>query len=242
MDPVVNVVAVAVAPVDGEPSGVYGRDGDYDYVYDQVQVQVHVHDHVSDMRWGTYKMFAEGTMGRRPLSGVILVVVLGALAPDRLARAQDQDRVAPSPAAPRAIPPALQPWIPWVLKGTEVQRCPGSSGADDSASCAWSGPLRLELGPTGGRFVQTWEVFAETEVPLPGDRERWPFDVRAGGRPLAVQEVAMPALQVRLPPGKHQLTGSFLWPELPKRCRCPPRWGSCRCGWATGRCSAARPR
>jgi hypothetical protein len=76
------------------------------------------------------------------------------------------------PLAPRDVPAPLQLWIPWVLKGSEPQRCPVLPDDGDTPLCAWPGALRLELGPAGGRFTQSWEVLAETVVPLPGDGDR----------------------------------------------------------------------
>jgi hypothetical protein len=131
------------------------------------------------------------------------------------------------PLAPRDVPAPLQPWIPWVLKGSEPQRCPVLPDDDDTPLCAWPGALRLELGPAGGRFTQSWEVLAETVVPLPGDGDRWPFDVRTGGQGLAVlgagESEAPP--RVRLGPGRHQLSGSFVWQRLPETLPVPPETG-----------------
>jgi hypothetical protein len=82
------------------------------------------------------------------------------------------------PLDPRQVPPALAPWIPWVLRGAEQQRCPALPGDEDpwddqdGGSCAWAGPLHLELTATGGRFTQSWEILAESDLRLPGDEER----------------------------------------------------------------------
>jgi hypothetical protein len=151
---------------------------------------------------------------------LVLVSMLVSLLP-RVALAQPLD--------PRQVPPALAPWIPWVLHGAEHERCPAppideAGDEEGHPSCLWAGELRLELTASGGRFTQGWEVLAESEVPLPGDEERWPTDVRVAGRPIAVMGGAVTP-RVRLPAGRHQLSGSFVWSKLPQTLPVPPSTG-----------------
>ena len=175
----------------------------------------------------------------------VLVLLACALAPESALLAQPvsraqlvgNDRGTPGALEPaRGVPPALSPWIPWVLRGAERLRCPrlptgdaqpraedekaAVTENDPSRLCAWPGELRLELGPAGGRFTQSWEVIAESDVPLPGDHERRPIDVRAGARAVAVLENAG-APSVRLPPGRHQVSGAFSWRKLPETLTVP---------------------
>jgi hypothetical protein len=129
------------------------------------------------------------------------------------------------------VPAPLVPWVPWVLLGTGPSLCPalmaqepGEASGQDTPICAWAGRLNLALDERGGRFSQSWEVYADGEVPLPGDQERWPLDVREGGRRLAVlMRDAGPA--VFLPRGSHQLSGAFAWPRLPEVLPLPPATG-----------------
>jgi hypothetical protein len=133
---------------------------------------------------------------------------------------------AAAPLDPRAVPAPLQPWVPWVLRGHESDTCPVAS-AEDGADpvCAWSGRLALVLDARGGRFIQEWEVLApDTKVPLPGDERRWPLDVKAGGKPVAViDDEGVPSVQ--LPPGRHALSGTFQWGSLPESLPVPPQTG-----------------
>src|SRR5688500_3830915 len=87
---------------------------------------------------------------------------------------------AAEPLRPEEIPPALRPWVDWVLRGVQDQRCARLPG-DDSPRCLWAGALDLALEAEGGRFAQTWEVHADSAVPLPGDRDRWPLAVLLAG-------------------------------------------------------------
>src|SRR6185503_15698442 len=90
--------------------------------------------------------------------------------------------------------------------------------------CAWAGRLTLTLDARGGRFTQEWQVLARGRVPLPGDEERWPLDVKANGKPVAVvADGDAPA--VELAPGKVTLTGSFQWQSLPESLPVPNATG-----------------
>ena len=134
----------------------------------------------------------------------------------------------PSPAPaqgirPEQIPPALKSWADWVLRGHEQERCPDLPDGSQ-ARCAWAGVLDLALEAGGGRFDQVWQVQAEVAVPLPGDRDRWPVGVMVSGRPAAVvEQEGRPA--VRLPPGRHNLQGSFVWKRLPASLPVPAATG-----------------
>ncbi len=132
----------------------------------------------------------------------------------------------PIAAAP-SIPDALKAWIPWVLErgpdGQDRRACP-IDGRDAARRCAWPGRLRLDLDATGGHFEQTWELYAEQWLHLPGDAEVWPQDVQAGARPLpVVSRDGHPA--VKLPPGVHLLTGRFHWAQRPESLILPPDTG-----------------
>lgn len=136
---------------------------------------------------------------RLALAAALAVAAAGAAAAERL--------------APEQAPDALRPWVPWVLRGHEESLCPALAGGDERA-CVWPGALALDLDAGGGRFSQTLRVDQAAFAALPGDRERWPEDVRVGERAAAVVErEGRPAL--RLEPGLHEVRGSFRWPSLP---------------------------
>lgn len=117
------------------------------------------------------------------------------------------------------IPPELRPWTSWVLHGHESRPCPQLPGREGRA-CAWAGILRLDLDAQGGTFQQSWTLLAPAAVSLPGDGDRWPLDVSAGGRRLAVLESAGVPI-VHLPAGRHELTGRFEWSGQPESLAVP---------------------
>ncbi len=137
----------------------------------------------------------------------------------------------PAAAGP-AVPDALVPWVPWVLHPLDRRACPvasalspdGSDAADAARVCAWPGRLDLALSPVGGTFSQVWQVYADSWVPLPGDRDAWPQDVRDGDQPLpSVLRAGVPS--VKLSPGRHAIGGRFEWQGLPDGLTVPAEIG-----------------
>jgi len=138
--------------------------------------------------------------------------------------------VGPAGAEPLAredVPAPLAPWVDWVLRGHEDERCPFLHGAGERRACIWPARLELDLAEREGSFSQEWLVHREAHVPLPGAAKRWPQEVRAGGKPVPVVSVGgRPS--ARLPAGRHTLTGVFRWDALPELLQIPPETGIVR--------------
>ena len=77
----------------------------------------------------------------------------------------------------KTIPPALETWKPWVLYGEEDRFCPTSYNSGELYRCIWPSRLELDIDRKGGRFSQSWLVFKEGWIPLPGSQEMWPQNV-----------------------------------------------------------------
>ncbi len=115
------------------------------------------------------------------------------------------------------LPPALMPWVPWVLDSVPEHACPV---IEDEAICAWPGDLELDLRRDGGSFEQRVVTDRTLLFALPGDDSHWPQAVKLNGRPAAVLEKeGLPV--VRLSPGEACITGELIWPELPEGIRVP---------------------
>jgi hypothetical protein len=126
----------------------------------------------------------------------------------------------PSAAAPPTedIPETLRPWIPWVLHDHEDRLCPAAHDDAERRVCAWPARLALALTDAGGRFAQSWRVYADGWVPLPGSAEHWPEAVAVDGVEAVLSDrEGVP--HVRLTPGEHRVTGAFTWSRLPKSLR-----------------------
>lgn len=151
-------------------------------------------------------------------SGAVLIALLLGLVSLAADAAPPAD-----PFSDPAIPEPLRPWIPWVLEnqpeGRQRRDCPLDS-SDGKPVCAWPGRLNLDLSAEGGRFDQTWRVFAEQWVALPGDTDTWPQAVRDGAQPVpVVVRDGRPSL--KLVPGTHDLSGRFVWREPPESLMLP---------------------
>jgi hypothetical protein len=128
------------------------------------------------------------------------------------------------PLARDHVPEPLRPWIDWVLRDHEDAACPFFDGSADRSECAWPARLALDLDEKGGRFTQQWRVYRDAWVSLPGDASRWPLDVRVDGKP-AVVAARDGAPAVRILEGKHEISGTFAWSELPEILPIPPGTG-----------------
>jgi hypothetical protein len=131
-------------------------------------------------------------------------------------------------AAQVAVPEALQSWRDWVLFGEEFRACPVRNGVMPGESgnhvCAWPGTLAVDAGNAGAEFTQTWTLYAEDWVPLPGDRERWPTGVTVGAEAEAVVERGGRPM-LRLARGTHRIAGRIAWTTRPASLPIPPAVG-----------------
>ena len=89
------------------------------------------------------------------MSSLIRLVILSLLLTTTAVTAQD------------TIPADLEDWTRWVLKDKEYLECPlffdrGASTPADFA-CVWPGQLQLTVDASGGRFSQTWTVYADDQ-------------------------------------------------------------------------------
>ena len=126
------------------------------------------------------------------------------------------------------VPKDLDGWQAWVLDGQEFRRCPLFMNTDpndvQARVCAWPARLTLDLTAGGGRFAQSWEVFHDSWVTLPGSTEHWPRNVTVNGKPAAV--VAHDgAPQLRLGAGTYAIGGSFAWETRPESLPIPSQTG-----------------
>ena len=128
-----------------------------------------------------------------------------------------------APLSKYDVPEPLRPWVNWVLQDADVAACPFLYNSN-SAVCAWPSVLNLVLTPQQGKFEQTWQVYKELTVRLPGDKKTWPPNVLVDGSAASVlQKDGFPV--VKLSVGKHQIQGDFLWRKMPKSLSVTPESG-----------------
>jgi thrombospondin type 3 repeat protein len=124
-------------------------------------------------------------------------------------------------------PEPLRPWIEWTLYGHETERCPFFQGQGDRKECAWPSRLALDLDEHAGKFSQEWLAYAESWVGLPGDASAWPVEVRLDGSPVSIiSRQGLPAM--RLPKGRHTVSGAFSWDAPPSLLPVPAGTGLIR--------------
>jgi len=124
----------------------------------------------------------------------------------------------------KAIPDALTPWKEWVTWEDEGRNCPTPFNAADQPICFWPSRLALSVEPGKAAWSVVVQVFNETWVPLPGNGELWPLRVQANDQPIAVLAREGKPF-VRLAAGRHQLSGEFLWDEMPQSIALPSEIG-----------------
>jgi len=119
------------------------------------------------------------------------------------------------------LPPALRPWVPWVLDQVPSLGC---QTVGDTTVCLWPGRLALDLGPSGGTFGIDLLADRPADLRLPGSTDHWPQEVRLDGAPApVVDDEGSPT--VRVGPGRHRVTGRFAWARLPESLAVPAEVG-----------------
>lgn len=118
------------------------------------------------------------------------------------------------PPTTNELPEPLRPWVDWVLHDHKDAGCPFLYNQGGLHRCVWPGGLDLKLNTSGGRFSQSYELYRDAWVQLPGSRLRWPDQVMLDGKPATlITQKGRPAIW--MPAGEHQVTGHFNWNELP---------------------------
>ncbi|EIJ43265.1 hypothetical protein BegalDRAFT_2414 [Beggiatoa alba B18LD] len=130
---------------------------------------------------------------------------------------------ATQPLAPSAVPPALQPWIDWVLHEQTEKDCPYFYQREEKL-CRWASQLVISVEGQQARFKQSWHTFAAGTVALLGDANLWAQDVQLNGQPVAVMDIeGIPHIQ--LPAGESVVTGVLSWQRMPESIPVPPETG-----------------
>ncbi len=123
------------------------------------------------------------------------------------------------PLEPDEIPPALRPWVPWVLADQTTYGCTPSEsavglGAESDPICVWPSSLRVELASGGATFAMEVTADREYALTLPGSGRTWPLDVRVDGRAASLVS-SSDAPIVLLAAGAHRVEGRFAWTSAP---------------------------
>jgi hypothetical protein len=136
--------------------------------------------------------------------------------------------VLPVAAQEIEVPEALRAWRDWVLHGEEFRVCPVRNGQQPAQAashlCAWPGSLSIDADATGAEFSQTWTLYADEWVPLPGNVEYWPGGVTVDGTAQAAVMRGGRAM-LRLARGTHRVAGELGWATRPAAITIPAETG-----------------
>ncbi len=130
----------------------------------------------------------------------------------------------PVAAADRTIPEPLQIWEDWAIWDLPPQEGPRPFNDATTRLLYWPSELSLRADASSGSFTFRVKVYHESWVPLPGNSELWPLNVLANGKTVPVLSDGNHP-RVRLAAGDWEITGEFLWEEMPQRIAVPGEIG-----------------
>ncbi|HUU40003.1 MAG TPA: hypothetical protein VMW42_03585, partial [Desulfatiglandales bacterium] len=79
---------------------------------------------------------------------------------------------------PPKIPDPLKPWVDWVLHDQEARmKCIPRYNDPENLQCNWPTELKIDLNDKGGVFRQSWQIYHESWISLPGNDGQWPQEV-----------------------------------------------------------------
>jgi hypothetical protein len=122
------------------------------------------------------------------------------------------------------IPEPLKSWATWATWNDEHRACPTPYSDPNTHFCFWPSRFGLQVQKGGAQFDMVVTVFHETWLPLPGDANAWPLEVRVNGAAVPVLDHAG-APSVRLAAGTMRLEGAYRWDDIPQRIRLPREIG-----------------
>lgn len=123
-------------------------------------------------------------------------------------------------------PPDLTAWIKWIQQSNPTWECARNS---NSFECVWPGNLHYSLKSSGADFTISIEMLNEGQVVLPSSPGLYPRQITV--RNEAAEIISAPLslidghLWVKLPKGKLEIRGSFVWSTLPPELPVPGSYG-----------------
>ncbi len=122
------------------------------------------------------------------------------------------------------VPVMLRPWIDWSLEGAPAADIPRVYSDGEGRLPLWVSRLRLDATSEGAEFSMTVESFRDDWLILPGGDRQWPAVAVIGEEPVPiVARGGKPA--IRITTGKSDVSGRFVWSELPQQIKLPPSVG-----------------
>lgn len=130
--------------------------------------------------------------------------------------------IAPQPVegGDATVPPALKPWVGWVLRDAADYGCPFENLKNSARLCVFPSSVKIDATQSGARFEYSVHAARKKVVSIIGDKDNWPSDVTVAGRRIpVVLRGDHPA--VMLERGSHVLQGVIPWRKIPDVLRLP---------------------
>ncbi len=128
------------------------------------------------------------------------------------------------PLTKDTTPEPLKPWVEWVLQNDTSYQCPFFYNNFQQKQCAWPGELTLDLQATQAQFSSRWQVYNDSWVLLPGDKNYWPQQVTINNKAvLVMNRQGKPS--VKLAAGSYLIKGEFFWDKIPENLTIPINTG-----------------
>ncbi|OUS27582.1 hypothetical protein A9Q99_14150 [Gammaproteobacteria bacterium 45_16_T64] len=127
------------------------------------------------------------------------------------------------------IPESLLPWEAWVMHEHKEYACPHKYDQQSGRFCRWPTSLSLDITSSGATFQQSWRLYREGWVVLPGDHYYWPKNValiktESKRKALAVV-IRNNKPSVFMQPGDYDIVGEFAWKKRPESIAVPTNTG-----------------
>ncbi len=123
------------------------------------------------------------------------------------------------------VPEPLKPWQSWVLYGVEDKLCPTPYNNAESHYCVWPTDLQISVDNQQGKFTQKAVNYKDGWIPLPGNEESWPIEVKINAKAVPVlSHQGQPALYLEA--GEYVIQGQFAWNSMPDFIQLPVNLGT----------------
>ncbi|MGI9249591.1 MAG: hypothetical protein ACR2PR_00090 [Pseudohongiellaceae bacterium] len=123
-----------------------------------------------------------------------------------------------------AAPEELLQWQDWIAEQHPDINCPWLATTGNRQICAWPTSLVLDVNDEGAAFTQSWNVFHDGWLQLPGDQLHWPEAETA-----TLNDTPVPVIErnnhpvIPVTPGLYTITGNVAWDAIPQSLQVPPQ-------------------
>ncbi len=120
-----------------------------------------------------------------------------------------------------SIPDNLKPWVKWVSRDLEINKCNFNFRNFEERICSWESKLNLALNSSGGNFTYNVILDDKGTINLPGSLQFWPQAVKVNNKLEPITNInGTPTIYLEA--GEYQISGDYFWATLPDKFNLPP--------------------